>query len=79
MDGIRIRRIAAESALRERIIRGEIAIVRCQGRYDLVPADIALRIRERDERAVMAHAPKSTVAPVDDGYAKFSVPDDLVW
>ena len=79
VDGKKIRRIFADAATRERIIRGEVSIVRCQGRYDLVPAETAARIGERDERAVMAPTVTSVQPPVDAVYAQFAVPDDLVW
>ena len=79
VDGRRIRRIVADAALRERIVRGEIAIVRCDGRYELVPAETAARIYEREERAVMAPAPAPEQLDRDANYAQFTVPDDLMW
>jgi hypothetical protein len=53
--------------------------VRCEGRYELIPAEAAARIRECDEHLVIAlggvHAP-----PIEeDGYRDFAVPDDLMW
>lgn len=83
IEGSRIRRLAVDASLRARIIGGELAIVRCDGRYELVPADVAERIRERDERAVMASM-TSGVAPEpapaqDDPYKDYVVPDDLRW
>jgi uncharacterized protein YaiL (DUF2058 family) len=54
VDGRKIRRIAADAALRERLARGEIAIVRYDAGYQWVPAATAARIRERDARAVVA-------------------------
>ena len=73
VDGNKIRRIPADHSVRERLGRGEIAIVRRNGGYELVPAETAARIRERDERAVMGcgAAPDSVT---DDG-----VPEDLIW
>jgi len=78
-DGKRVRRIPADAGMRARLSRGEVAIVRCEGRYELIPAEVAARIRERDERVVIAlgclHAP-----PIEeDGYRDFPVPDDLMW
>lgn len=79
VDHNKVRRIVADGAVRERIIRGEILIARCEGRYELVPAETAARIRERDERAVIAHATAQAAAEADDAYADFAVPDDLMW
>ena len=84
VDGNRIRRIPADAALRARLSRGELAIVRSEGRYELVPADIAARIRERDERRVILCAAAGGAADAgpadeDDAYRNFTVPDDLMW
>lgn len=80
IDGGKVRRIRADAALRERITRGEVALVRCEGRYELVPPAIAEKIRERDARAVVAQNPPSAaVAEVDEAYKDFVVPDDLMW
>ena len=79
VDGAKIRRITINAAIRERLGRGEIAIVRHEGGYDLVPAAIASRIRERDERAVVPSVAVADCAPADEAYAGFAVPDDLIW
>ena len=73
VDGKKIRSIPADRFVRERLTRGEIAIVRRNGGYELVPAEIAARIRERDERAVIGSGVAHDAAPSDD------VPDDLLW
>jgi uncharacterized protein YaiL (DUF2058 family) len=78
VDGNRIRQIAVNSEVRGPLIRGEIVIVRSDGRYDLVPAAIAARIRERDEGAVIAFAAPEN-SPGDEAYQGFAVPDDLIW
>ena len=81
IDGGKVRRIRADAALRERITRGEVMLVRCEGRYELVPPGIAERIRERDVRAVVAHPQVAggTAEVVDEAYKDFVVPDDLMW
>jgi uncharacterized protein len=73
VDGNKVRRIPADHLVRERLRRGEIAIVRRNGGYELVPAETAARIRERDERAVIG----SGVAP--DVVTTDGVPEDLMW
>ncbi|HEX3843377.1 MAG TPA: DUF2058 domain-containing protein [Steroidobacteraceae bacterium] len=72
-DGNKIRSIPADHFVRERLSRGEIAIVRRNGGYELVPAEIAARIRERDQHAVIGCGVTHDAAPTDD------VPDDLMW
>jgi uncharacterized protein YaiL (DUF2058 family) len=73
VDDNKIRSIPADHFVRERLSRGEIAIVRRNGSYELVPAEIAARIRERDACAVIGcNAARDAALP--DG-----VPDDLMW
>jgi uncharacterized protein YaiL (DUF2058 family) len=80
IDGGKVRRIRADAALRERITRGEVMLVRCEGRYELVPPAIAEKIRERDARAVVAQSqPAVTAEVIDEAYKEFVVPDDLMW
>jgi uncharacterized protein YaiL (DUF2058 family) len=79
VDGNKIRRIAVDASMRERLARGEIAIVRYEGGYAWVPAATAARIRERDERALVAPAGSAESEASDDAYQGFGVPDDLKW
>ncbi|HEY1898302.1 MAG TPA: DUF2058 domain-containing protein [Steroidobacteraceae bacterium] len=80
IDGGKVRRIRADAALRERITRGEVMLVRCEGRYELVLPAIADKIRERDPRAVVTLDQTSPAAQeVDEAYKDFVVPDDLMW
>lgn len=80
IDNGKVRRIRADAALRERIARGEVVLVRCEGRYELVPPPIAEKIRERDARAVITPGNAAAAAEVvDEAYKDFVVPDDLMW
>jgi uncharacterized protein YaiL (DUF2058 family) len=79
-EGKRIRRIPVTPAVRDQLSAGSLAIVRCDGRYEVVPAAIAERIKERDPHAVI---PQRTAEPAkvdeNDPYKDFVVPDDLMW
>lgn len=79
--GKKIRRIAVNADILARLARGDIFIVRHEGRSVLVTAEIAERIRERDERAVIRYGAGTEPAPIDedDPYKDFVVPDDLRW
>ena len=79
IDRGKVRRITADNALREKLMAGTIAIARCEGRYDLVPAEIAERLRERDERSVVKLNAEEGKPAEDDPYKDFVVPDDLMW
>jgi uncharacterized protein YaiL (DUF2058 family) len=79
IDRGKVRRITADSALRERLMAGTIVIARCEGKYDLVLPEIAERIRERDERAVVKLNAEEAKPAEDDPYKDYVVPDDLMW
>lgn len=79
IDRGKVRRITADNALREKLMDGSIVIVRCEGRYDLVIPEIAERIRERDERAVVKLSAGQAQPAADDPYKDYVVPDDLMW
>jgi hypothetical protein len=84
VDGAKIRRIAVDADQRRRILNGDLVIVRCEGRYNLVPPDAAARIRERDDRAVLPPPTATTTTAADeqatdDPYKDYVVPDDLTW
>lgn len=79
IDRGKVRRITADNALREQLVAGSVAIVRCEGKYDLVPPEIAERIRERDERAVVKLNTTESQSDENDPYKDFVVPDDLMW
>jgi hypothetical protein len=78
-DGTKIRRIAINPSYRARLMRGEIAIVGHEERYDWVPTAIASRIRELDERAFIGHGAGKDGTASDEEYPGFAVPDDLIW
>jgi uncharacterized protein len=77
----KVHRIAVDADLRARITSGQVLLVRCEGKYDMVLPDIAAMIRERDERALVALPAEATQVQPDDSdpYKDFVVPDDLKW
>ena len=79
IDRQKVRRMCVDAARLAQIVSGEVVIVRCEGKYDVVPAEIAARIKERDERAVIAYRSEESKPADDDPYKDFVVPDDLRW
>lgn len=78
-DGAQIRRIEVNPELRARLVGGQLAIVRCEGRYAFVPAAIGEQIGARVEKALL-HLNRPGARPADDDpYKDFQVPDDLMW
>jgi uncharacterized protein len=74
-----IHRIAVTPELRGRLIAGTLAIVRCEGRFAFVPADIGTQIGARVEKALLYLAKPEAKPADDDPYKDYVVPDDLVW
>ena len=74
----KVRHIAVDAAQRGGLTRGDIMIVRHDGRFHLVPATVAARIRERDEGAVIGGVREGDAAQ-DQAYSAYVVPDDLIW
>lgn len=79
VDGKKIRRLAVDRPLRDKLVGGQLAIVRCEGRYELVPAETALRVRERDPHALVSLNDTPQAADENDPYKDHIVPDDLMW
>lgn len=80
-DQNKVKKLFVPKAMRDQISDGKLAIVRLRKRYDLVPAEIAGKIRERDPASVIVwnDASAEPVENHDDPYAQYQIPDDLVW
>jgi uncharacterized protein len=79
IDGGKVCRVAVDTRRRKEICEGKLAIVRYRGFHEVVPAEAALQIRERDASALIVRDEDKKTAPEDDPYKDFVVPDDLTW
>ena len=80
VDGKKVKRIAVNDSLRDKLSRGSLGIVRHDGGYEMLPRDAALKIQERDpQRIILLNEPTSQEVDPDDPYAAYQVPDDLMW
>lgn len=78
-DHGQIRRIEVTPELRQKLMSGQLAIVRCEGRFAFVPAEVGEQIGARVEKALL-HLNRPEAKPADDDpYKDFAVPDDLMW
>lgn len=84
-DGAAIKSVWINPALRAQLASGALVIVRHDDGYELVPRAAAEKVAARDpSMIVLDHAASAPAAPAqvsdDDAfYAKFQVPDDLIW
>jgi uncharacterized protein len=79
VDGGKVCRVAVDAQRRKEIYEGKLAIVRHRGLHEVVPAEAAQRIRERDENALVVRDEDDKAASEDNPYKDFVVPDDLTW
>ena len=80
-DGGKIKKLYLTATLRDQLVRGVIGIVRFEGAHAFVPRETIEKVRQRDEGAtILLNALKDEPSEiVDDPYAQYQVPDDLIW
>lgn len=82
VDNKVIKKILVGQPVIDQIERGQLAIVRLDEKYELIPAMAAAKIRERDAACVVVCNERARVvesAGEEDPYAAFVIPDDLMW
>ena len=81
LDRKKIRKIYVSKEVQQQLGDGKLAIVRLDGRYELVTTDVAEKISQRDQKRVIFcnKLQPGERAEKDDPYADYKVPDDLIW
>ena len=79
-DNNKLRRIYVSDTTRKKIISGQLAIVKYKQRYEIVPAEVARKIEERDSDCLIKINDRPAPSNGDnDPYSAYPVPDDLIW
>lgn len=79
-DNNKIKKLFVPPQMRAQIAGGRLAIVKAGQRYEVVAADIAEKIKERNASAVMVfNGLNQEPDKTDDPYADYQIPDDLMW
>ena len=78
MHAGKIKSIYVANELRDRIVLGRAVIVQLDQAYEVVPKPVADKIAQRDEQRVI-YIENALTSAVDDEYAEYEVPDDLMW
>jgi uncharacterized protein YaiL (DUF2058 family) len=80
-DGVKIKKLYVTDKLQQQLVNGRLAIVRLAERYELVPAAVAQKIRQRDTELVLVLNSRTEAdqQAEDDPYADYQIPDDLMW
>ncbi len=79
-DNNKVKRLYVSEAMRDQIADGRLAIVKLGTGYEVLSADAARKIQQRDAASVIVFNDQNKAADVvDDAYAAYQVPDDLIW
>ena len=79
VDHKKVKRIAVNTVVRNKLSSGSLAIVKHGGGYEIIPRDVALKIQERDPRRIVLLNIETEEVSADDPYAAYQIPDDLMW
>ncbi len=79
--GGKIRRIFVHKEVARQLANGALGIVGQSGKYEIIPAGIIGKIRLIDKKVftVLNERTSDSSQDLDDPYAAFQVPDDLMW
>jgi hypothetical protein len=80
-DNKKMKTLYVTETMRSQIINGRLAIVKWEQGYELVSDEVAKKIAARDLASVVVHNPVIEEPEIkeDDPYAKYAIPDDLIW
>ena len=79
-DNKNIKRVFVNQDAHDGISQGKLAIVKINGQYEIVPAPVADKIKQRDENyIILRNDPQQQTEEEDDLYADYQIPDDLMW
>ncbi|MBF0218102.1 MAG: DUF2058 domain-containing protein [Gammaproteobacteria bacterium] len=77
----KIKHIYLQEQQRQQVVAGQLAISRRAGRHVLLTLEIAAKILQRnpDYPMLILVPEQNQTAAVDDPYADYKIPDDLMW
>jgi len=78
-DSTKIKKIYVSQTIHNQLSWGQIAIVKLNDGYELIPSKAAEKIAARDAAVLIALAAKNEEIADDDPYADYQIPDDLMW
>ena len=79
-DDGKIKKIYVTPKLPNELIKGQIAIAKLNDEYALLPAKVADKIKQREQHSiVLLNNNEEIEVDVDDPYADYQIPDDLMW
>ena len=74
-----IRKVYVTEKLHKQISNGKYAIVKFEGVYNAVPLVVAQKIQDRDPSYLIVLNDAIATDDIDEEYADYQIPDDLMW
>ena len=75
-----IKSLMVTEELRRALVRGSLAVVGKNEAMSVVPTKVAQKINERDTSwLLLMNTSSDSIEDIDDEYAGYEVPDDLMW
>ena len=79
-DGKHIKKLYVGDKMQALLAAGALAIARLGDSYEVIPAAVADKIRQRQPQSIVLQNDTSgDTVDADDPYADYQVPDDLMW
>jgi len=79
-DNNLVKQLRVSEKIQQSIINGSLAIVKWDKNYHLVPNAVATKISQRDENfVVLLNTQQEGDKSIEDEYAEYEIPDDLMW
>jgi len=78
-DNNLIKHIYVTDKLHEKISQGSFAIVKFEEKYNAVPTIVANKIKDRDPSYIIVLNDTESTEEIDEQYADYTIPDDLMW
>ncbi|MDD5276119.1 MAG: DUF2058 domain-containing protein [Methylovulum sp.] len=80
-DHNKVKTLYVTDTMRGQLINGGSAVVKLGQGYEVVSAEVANKISQRDPACVIVHnaAAKNEAPQAEDPYAAYQIPDDLLW
>ena len=77
-DANKIKKMLFPKEIINQLSSGQLGLVKVGGKYEVVPAETAGKVRERCPEALLVLNEPRELDP-DDPYAQFPIPDDYEW
>jgi uncharacterized protein YaiL (DUF2058 family) len=79
LEDNKVKTILVSKKVQQQLSRGQLAIIKFNDGYELIPNIVANKILARDPNWFITRSAPQEVAGEDDPYKDYKIPDDLMW